>query len=113
MAYPLMRDRMIDLLSEIDKANFADAPEYQLMVLLSNRFKSLGVPDYVAERLVANMKITLSGECVQDKALMEKVLDTYGDAVRRMLAQIKQDFPSCPYDVLLALAPKLQIEMNF
>lgn len=104
---------MISLLSEIDKANLAEAPEYQLMVMLSNRFKSLGVPDYVAERLVGNMKITLSGKCVQDKELMAKVLDTYGLAVQRLLVQIKQDFPSCPYDVLLAMAPKLQIEMNF
>lgn len=96
MAYSLMRDRMIALLSEIDKANFSDAPEYQLMVLLSTRFKQLGVPDYVAERLAANMKISLSGECVQDKELITKVVDTYGNGVLSMLAQIKQDFPQLP-----------------
>lgn len=113
MMYNRMREQMMHLLSDMASVNFADAPNYKLMVALCARFKADNIPDYVAERLAASMSINISQACSDDQELMQKVVSTYADALLHLLTQIKQDFPSCAYDVLLIMASQFKIEMDF
>ena len=108
-----MRDQMMNLINSLAQVKVAEAPTYQVMVSLSRRLKSFGIPPEVAEHLVARMPISVSQTAAEDEELVNRLIEANCDLIVNMLNAIRQDFETDPYEILMLMASQFEIKMEF
>jgi hypothetical protein len=104
-------DQLADMFAAID---IKDLANYKVMCEFRQALVNEGLPNSLAEQVVAEMAISVSNTVMDQAALsLQQLIVNMSKCVALMYAQIKKDFQTDPDVILLSMTRGMNLKLEF